>query len=128
MNKYADVAIKTVKLLHSTKLLPQEAWKITALDVFPNNVSSQVKSCPRNTFLGLCEDGLVKGVIEGSYTRSIKNKVYAIRALSLLKETPSLVNNKSVLWDKVVNGANKQSNSQMDVVLALWNNQLIKKG
>lgn len=40
-------------------------------EVFPNSKSSQEKSCPKNAFLGLCEEGLVKGIT--------KRELYKVR-------------------------------------------------
>nr|WP_313637966.1 hypothetical protein [Paenibacillus sp.] len=53
------------------------------------------------------------------------NKTYAIQAVELLKANPELAKDKNELWRKVIKGVKKQHNSQMDVVLALWNNNLI---
>jgi hypothetical protein len=47
-------------------------------------VSAQKKGCPRGAFLGLCEEGLVKGIPAGNYTTSKDNKAYAVRAAELL--------------------------------------------
>jgi hypothetical protein len=44
------------------------------------------KGCPKGTFLGLCEEGLVKGIPKGNYTKSVKNKKYAIKAVTVLKQ------------------------------------------
>ena len=52
----------------------------------PTSVSAQKKGCPRGAFLGLCEDGLVKGIPAGNYTVSKDNKAYAVRAAELLIE------------------------------------------
>tara|TARA_B100001250_G_scaffold291418_1_gene253127 strand:+ start:35 stop:247 length:213 start_codon:yes stop_codon:yes gene_type:complete len=58
-----------------------------------------------------------------TYTRSEKNKQYAIDAVSLLRENPGLVSNLAELWERVPkDDPNKKHNQQMDVVAALWRN------
>lgn len=127
MGKYGQATIKAMKLIEA-KLTdsPVTAWKMATIEVFGKGTSSQTKGCPRNTFLGLCEDGKVKGLSPGDYTKSKKNKEYALTALQILKDTPSLSNEQDLLWLKVQNGESKTHNFQMDVVCALWNNGLIE--
>ncbi|WP_339319345.1 hypothetical protein [Paenibacillus sp. FSL R10-2734] len=128
MNKYGVVAIKAIELMKNGELSePPNAWNKAASDMFGEGTSSQRKGCPKNTFLGLCEEGLIRGVPKGNYTyRSDSlNKTYAIQAVELLKANPELAKDKNELWRKVIKGVKKQHNSQMDVVLALWNNNLI---
>jgi hypothetical protein len=84
------------------------------------------KGCPKNTFLSLCEEGLVKGIPKSNYTKSVKNKDYALRAVAILEQNKHTTFLPKELWDKLELG-DKRSNSQMDVVLALWENGLIEK-
>jgi hypothetical protein len=100
---------------------PSEAWDVAASEVFPHSESLQKKSCPRGTYLGLCEEGLVLGISGNTYTRSRDNKSYALRAVKLLEEEPDLANEGAeTLWKRVMVGKTKKHNSQMHVVLALW--------
>ena len=99
-------------------------WKI-AVKYFASE-SSKTKPCPKNTFLGLCEAGFVKGIPKGNYTKSIKNKKYAIKAVTVLKQNKHTTFSPKELWDKL-ELRDKRSNSQMDVVLALWEHGLIVK-
>jgi hypothetical protein len=81
-------------------------------------------SPPRGAFLGLCEAGVVKGILAGHYTASKDNKAYAVGAAALLTEgTQSW--STSALWQAVSNDPKKTHNGQMDIVLALWKNDLI---
>ena len=123
MNKYAEVALKATDML--AMYSPQDAWTMASQKVFPHSLASRNKGCPKSVFLGLCEEGLVRGATVGNYTRSILNKQYAIKALRLLKDNTNLSSDVGTLWKLVVQG--KQSNSQMDVVITLWNNNLINK-
>ncbi|KAA5826251.1 hypothetical protein FPF71_05400 [Algibacter amylolyticus] len=119
MNKYGTAAINAVKESQN----PIESWEIAVKDF--DSESAKVKGCPKNTFLGLCEDGYVKGVPKGNYTKSIKNKEYAINAIKIIKNNPNKSFSPKELWGEL-NLGDKRHNSQMDVVLALWENGLIK--
>jgi hypothetical protein len=128
MGKYGQVASKAANLLISKKLSnPSDAWDISAKQIFPNSESSRNKGYPRSTFLGLCEDGYIKSVEAGNYTRSKKNKAYALSALTLIEENLALLMNEKELWTLVVNHSDKKYNSQMDVVISLWIDGVIAK-
>jgi hypothetical protein len=92
--------------------------------LYPTSPAARRKSCPRGAFLGLCEEGLVKGIPAGHYAASNDNKGYAVRAAALLAEG-SQTWSRSALWQAVTDNPEKTHNSQMDVVLALWKNGLI---
>ncbi|CAM4470617.1 DUF6979 family protein [Paenibacillus typhae] len=128
MNKYGVVTIKAVELLSMVEQSePLTAWNAAASDVFVEGTWTQRKGCPKNAFLGLCEDGLVRGIPKGNYTyRSDSlNKAYAVQAVKLLKANPELASDRNVLWKEVMKDVKKSHNSQMDVVLALWKSGLI---
>ena len=94
------------------------------LKLYPTSPIARKKGCPRGAFLGLCEEGLVKDIPPGNYTASKANKAYAVRAAALLTEgTQSW--SRSALWQAVTKDGGKQESGQIDVVLALWNNDLI---
>jgi hypothetical protein len=123
-NKFGLTALKSAQNYKNPYSII-EIWSRSAKEVFPTK-SSQEKSCPQSTFLGLCEEGLVKGIPKGSYTKSVKNKEYAIRAVAILKQNKHTTFSPKELWGKLELG-DKRSNSQMDVVLALWEHGLIEK-
>ncbi|MEK4453437.1 DUF6979 family protein [Paenibacillus sp. FSL L8-0506] len=128
MNKYGVVATKAVYLImNEEQTEPLTAWNTAASDVFGEGTWAQRKGCPKNAFLGLCEEGLVRGIPKGNYTYRSEslNKAYALEAVELLKVSPLLANDRNGLWKEVMKGVKKSHNSQMDVVLALWNNNLI---
>jgi hypothetical protein len=127
MGKYGQAAVKAVALLNTRTLdLPREAWNQATIEIFGKGTSSQAKGCPRSAFIGLCEEGLVKGVDAGKYAlKSTKNKDYAIKAINLIKKEPSLTNDMNQLWNQVNAGDSKVHNSQMDVVVTLWKNNLL---
>ncbi|UAM99590.1 hypothetical protein K8354_07245 [Polaribacter litorisediminis] len=115
-NKYGLTALKSVQNYRDSYSII-EIWSRSAKEVFYTK-SSQEKGCPKGTFLGLCEEGLVKGIPRGKYTRSEKNKNYALKAVSILKNNPNRVYSPKELWDKLELG-NKRSNSTIDVVIKL---------
>lgn len=123
-NKYGLTALKSVQNYRNSYSI-LEIWSRSAKEIFETK-SSQEKGCPKNTFLALCEEGLVKSVPKGKYTKSEKNKNYALKAVSILKNNPNSSCTPKELWDNLELG-NKRHNSQMDVVLALWENNLIIK-
>jgi hypothetical protein len=123
MNKYAQTAIKTVQNYNTSNSII-EFYVRAAKDIFETK-SAREKSCPKNTFLGLCEEGLVKGIPQGSYTKSVKNKEYALKAAAILKQNTQTTFSPKELWEKLELG-DKRHNSQMNVVLALWEHGLIR--
>lgn len=109
MTKYAETATKAAELVLSGNE-PEEAWKIASCDIFEAGSWSQTKSCPKNAFLGLYREDL-----------NNFNAGYAKKALNYLRNNKNHVINENELWDIVCEGNGKSYNSQMHVVLALWN-------
>jgi hypothetical protein len=125
LGKYGDAALRTIEIIKESVVNdPMIAWNQATTEIFGKGTSGQMKGCPKNAFIGLCEAGLVKGVRFDRNSQS-KNKGYAINAIHLLKEDPSLVNDTNKLWNKVLKGETKVHNAQMDVVIALWKNNYI---
>jgi hypothetical protein len=92
--------------------------------LYPTSPAARKKGSPRGAFLGLCEEGLVKGIPPGHYTASADNKSYAVRAVALLTEGKQTWST-STLWRAVEDDPERTHNGQMDIVLALWKNDLI---
>jgi hypothetical protein len=121
MGKYGEVAITATRCFRTLPdLSPVDAWKLAVKISLPNSEAGQNKACPKGAFLGLCEEGIVKGVPIGQYTRSKKNKEYAIAAYHLLTEYQRLAANEEELWQRVTERKGVRQNQQMDVVLSLW--------
>lgn len=121
MNKYGQAALKAVDLIESKRAnTPETAWEMATIEIFCDGTPTQSKGCPRSTFLSLYETGIVKGIKSGVYTSAKQNKEYAIKALELLSDNPSLSKESKILWTKIQGGIKKSHNSQMDVVLTLW--------
>lgn len=130
MNRYGEVAVNAVHfMLSGEDVHPLIAWKKAAAEAFGEGTWAQLKGCPKNAFLGLCEEGLVQGIVIGNYVEKSgleKNKGYAVQAVQILRDKPELAAEKLRLWREVMNGNEMSHNSQMDVVLSLWNNNLIE--
>jgi len=126
MNKYGKAALKAAKMVaNGSASSSEDAWNLATSDLFVKGSPSQKKGCPRGAFLGLCEEGLVKGILPGNYTSSVKNKRYAVEAVKILRQNPGLGSDLKSLWKIIQKGDKKSHNSQMDVVAALWNEGLI---
>lgn len=124
MSGYGDVAVKAVKLYAQKKCdSPAIAWR-TAAEELLRTPSVQKKGCPKNAFLGLCDEGYVRGIPRGQCGKQTQNGDYAVNAVRLLVQTPDLSKNKAGLWKRVT-GGEKKHNSQMDVVVRLWDEGLI---
>ena len=120
-NRYGEAALIATR---EGGAKPAARWESAMNKLYPTSPTSRKKSSPRGAFLGLCEEGLVKGIPAGHYAASKENKDYAVRAAALLAEgTKSW--STSALWQAVTNAPETQHSSQMDVVLALWKNDLI---
>ena len=119
MSAYGDAAVDAARLCQKQGLDPAAAWT-TAVEKHLPTKEGRKKGCPKSTFLGLCEEGLIKEVPAGSYTSSRLNKGYALRALQLLNAHPVLASTSGTLWRAVMAGEEKRPNGQMEVVIALW--------
>ena len=124
MKIYGDIAVKAAESYSKYEDMEQAWTEISAS--FPIKESIRKKGCPKNAFLGLCRAGLVKGINpEKVKTKHSKNGEHAVAAVSLLKNDPEWANQKkSVFWREIV-GNEKKYNSQLHVVLALWEKGLI---
>lgn len=124
MSKYGKVALEAVQIAQ-TGICPAEAWKLAAESEFGSCVASIKKGCPKSSFLGLAEEGIIQGIPSGNYTRSENNKRYALEALRILEQNNSYVNNRNELWLKACKSEFKTHNGQIDVVISLWSNGLL---
>jgi hypothetical protein len=122
-NRYGEAAILAARQgIYGTSATAR--WELALEKLYPTSPVARKKGAPRGAFLGLCEDGLVQGIPAGDYSASKLNKGYAVRAIALLLEGAQHWS-KSALWQSVTDGSGKEENGQIDIVLALWNNNLI---
>ena len=126
-NKYGEAAIIAAKSeTYGKSISPLDRWNEATKKLYPTSPSAQRKGGPRAAFLSLCEAGLVKGIPPGRYSPLNKNKPYAPRAVALLVAGTHIPVN--TLWAEVTDCVDIPHNCQMDVVLALWKNDLIVRG
>ncbi len=123
-NRYGEAALLATRPGSSVDISPVARWESAMERLYPTSPAARKKGCPRGAFLGLCEEGLVRGIPPGRYTSSRDNKAYAVRAAALLAEGKQSWST-STLWRAVTDDPEKTHNSQMDVVMALWKNDLI---
>lgn len=127
MPGFKEVAVIAAELVSGEDHAePAAAWKTAARKVFPSSASLRDKGCPKGSFLGLCNAGLVEGVEPGNYAKASKNGAYAIEAVEVLQRNKFLTTQPDLLWKKVAGNA-KTQNHQMDVVIGLWEAHLIAK-
>ena len=113
MNKYAQVALIAAERIKNG-MQPRAAWEQASSEIFPKGSASQTKGCPKNAFLGLYDS-----------TANTKNATYAREALAWLRAHPDCKITPSALWKIVLKGEAKAYNSQMDVVIVLYQNGYI---
>lgn len=123
-NRYGEAALMAARQGASADMSPLVRWERAMEKLYPTSPTARKKGGPRGAFLGLCEEGLVKGIPAGHYAASRDNKAYAVRAAALLAEGTQTWSIGS-LWRAVTDDPEKIHNSQMDIVLALWKNDLI---
>ncbi|MEK3707104.1 hypothetical protein MKY87_23955 [Paenibacillus sp. FSL R7-0198] len=128
-NKYVQAAINAVDYVQNKKFVnPVEAWNFATGDLFGEGSWGQRKGCPRTAFLGLCEDGYVRGIPQGRYNHKENslNKRYAIDTVKLFHEDSSMVHvDSKKLWTVVTEGKVIKSNYQVDIVKGLWGKGMI---
>ena len=122
-NRYGEAALQAVRMnLYGKALTPVERWQDAVQKLYPTQ-AGQKKKAPREAFVGLCDAGLVKGITVDNNSVGNRNKDYAVAAVELLRAGT----HKTVtqLWSAVTDSDGTEHACQMDVVLALWKNNLI---
>jgi hypothetical protein len=126
MDKYRQVAIAAAQSVREGSVVdPGKAWLLAAKKVFHSSAALQKKGCPKGGFLGLCMEGKIDGIPPGKYSKPSKNGEYAVAAVNILKTNRFLTSQPELLWKKAV-GNTKTENGQMDVVIGLWEANLIR--
>jgi hypothetical protein len=123
-NRYGEAAIIAARQAASGGINPEAQWESAMEKLYPTSPTARRKGGPRGAFLGLCEEGLVKGVPAGHYSATRENKNCAVRAVALLVEAKQPLS-VSALWRAVTDDPEKPHGGQMDIVMALWKNDLI---
>jgi hypothetical protein len=123
-NRYGEAALMAARQGVSAGTTPLARWESALERLYPTSPVARKMGGPRGAFLGLCEEGLVKGIPAGQYAAPKEGKDYAVRAVALLAEGGRSWST-SALWAAVSSSPEKKHNSSMDVVMALWKNDLI---
>jgi len=124
---FGKVAVEATHLLTAAITSnPREAWR-SAAQALGCSPSMAAKGCPRGAYLGLCEEGLVRGVPRPTNhrTKSTDNKRYAMRAIEALRRDGTLCFRRTDLWREASRPRTIVHNGQIDVVLGLWAEELI---
>jgi hypothetical protein len=137
--KFGQAAVCAVALCNGdARMDARDAWNKAVgaqfADKPPKTIHGyQVKRCPKEAFLGLCEAGQVEGIPVMPYigkTDSL-SKQYAVDALDFLRKNQQKFSSMDVeslaqsLRDKGF-VKDKQYNDQMHVVAGLWTANLLK--
>lgn len=121
MTKYTDAAVTTAKRCQDRKVPDIKAEWCKAI----KELQAYDEGCPRCAFIGLCEEGMVKGIEPGNYglREPNKNKIYAIAAAKLVLSGHEP--DHRAIWQKVT-GADIRAHDQVHIVLALYDNDLLQ--
>jgi len=136
MGQFGNVAFQAAQLLQNNQQYSAEQAWFTVINSTNLAPSTKAKGCPRYAFIGLCEYGCIAGV---SATKNLPptelNALYALEGLRILNNRIGLgadrnmmVPSRISLWRDVLHNlaiTDKSHNSQMDVVIELWVNDLI---
>lgn len=118
---YSKIAVKAAEVAVSQVMSPVEAWELEL-----KLAQKSDKGCPKGTFLGLCQNGFVKGIPIGSYTNSKKNANYGLVGRELLlAQSDMYLNDAKKLWKdilEVLHLPTKVPNQQAEVLIELWKN------
>ena len=125
INGYGKAALVAVELCLSKNINPVMAWRRATLSIFGDS-AAQKKSAPKTTFLNLCKYGHVKGINSGDYTNSDVTYNYVKKGIQILDDNKGKNFKAKELWEQVQNKG-LLNRYHMDVLLSLWENNLIKK-
>lgn len=135
MGQYGEAAVRAVRFLHdlASSISTEDKWKEAIEDAWKEALknkkpSIREKNCPKRTFIALCESGIVVDVPPGKYnkrptTEQIRQE--NLTAINRLVVEPDLAKYPRSLWEKT--GHTEKHNDEMDVITALWLNDLIDK-
>ena len=109
-----------MKRITQDAVAPEGAWALMAGELYAGTPALQRRGCGRSAFLGLCAAGAVRGVTATDCADAKKDQDYALRALTILNEDPTLAHDQDTLWRFVTEGRTIRHNGQMDVVCTLF--------
>ena len=130
MTIFEKAAICAVKIINDKNLSPEEAW-FEAISEYTNSYETRIKKCPKHAFVDLYYHNKLKLDRPIHHVRQdlTINGRYALKAIELLIKDPLLSHNKNELWTRTMlelkEHPNKTKNGQIDIVIALFDNNLL---
>lgn len=122
-SSFARSSVLAVDYCSNLGLSPLMAWRKATMEIF-GDTPGQKRGAPKAIFLSLCEEGLVRGIPKGNYSRAHKTKLYALKAIQIIKNSKKEFT-PIELWNKVQNKG-LVNHYHMDVVLGLYENNLLR--
>lgn len=120
MGQHGRIAEHGVRRITQDALAPADAWAVMAAELYAATPALQDRGCGRSAFLGLCAAGAICGIPASDCVDTKKDQSYALRALEILNEDPTLAHDQDTLWRFVTDGRGIRHNGQMDVVCTLF--------
>jgi len=121
MSKYAKAALMVVTdCMGKTNPDIRQAW-----DKAIKELGAYDEGCPKVAFIGLCSEGMIKGIPLSRYgvKHDAKNKRYAVDAAKLLLSGHPV--DPVVLWETVTD-KKIVHHGQMSIVISLYNAELLQ--
>jgi hypothetical protein len=117
-NQFASAAMLAYQFIIENNLSAADAWN-KAAEMEIQSMGTRIKGCPKETFIGLCESGILKKIPKKKISAS-RNYEFALYAIKEWQKDQLISNSK--MWEKVSNhfGFAKNHNRQLDVVEGLW--------
>lgn len=125
MGQLGRIAEHAVKRITQDALAPEEAWAVMAAELYSGTPALQERGCGRSAFLRLCAAGVVREVTASDCADAKKDQDYALRALKILNEDPTLAHDQDTLWRLVTEGRTIRHNGQMDVECTLFRAEVL---
>jgi hypothetical protein len=117
---YGDVAIQAVGLLKSNSSFePESAWNKSL-----THLKKPRKGCPKNIFILLCSNGLIKGISKSNHDNRIReNRDNLLTILRKLDFENTDFRYYSTVWRDL--GINKGHQGEIDILYALYQEDLL---
>jgi len=123
--EWGEIAVHAAEIIEDGAVSdPLAAWENAVQDMGMPSSRAPQASLARDTFLWLCETGVVYGVTPCGYTASGKVKQCVQDALKQIRVNPLVADHPDQLKKKTQ--TDDASKSMIDVILALWDNGLIR--
>lgn len=118
LNQFALVAKEAYRLVIEESKSPESAWD-QSVSLIVKSASTMEKFCPREVFIGLCGQGMLKDIPKKTGTYN-DNYGYARWVIRIWIKNPNL--SVTDVWRKarLAGSLPKTHNGQADVIAGLW--------